>query len=79
MRKLFLLGISVLIVAVIFLILLNNEYAQIIKTEEYLKIACSKPGTSCPILDTSTLWFYGIISLVLVLLGSGVLAFSRKN
>lgn len=77
MKRLSTIGISILIVGGIFLILMGIDYAQLLKSEEYLKIHCRNPATNCPVLDYQVLSSYAIIDLILVSIGSTILVSSK--
>jgi len=78
-KKLSIIGISILAAGGLFLIMMGIEYAESVRVEEYLKIQCSKPGTNCPLLDPYGLLPVGIVGLVLVLLGTYILVVSKPS
>ena len=78
-KKVSIIGISILAAGGLFLIMMGLEYAESVRVEEYLKIRCSKPGTNCPLLDPYGLLPVGIVGLVLVLLGTYILVVSKPS
>ena len=80
-KKVSIIGISILAAGGLFLIMMGIEYAESVRVEEYLKIQCSRPGigNSCPLLDPYGLLPVGSVGLVLVLLGTYILAASKTS
>lgn len=74
MNKYKIIGIAILSAGVFFLMLTGFSFIQTIDHKTYMETECSKPGTSCPDVDPWFLVPYGIPTLMLLLLGSYLLA-----
>ena len=79
MKKLSIIGISILAVGCFFLVLMGSALVEYLGHEEYMEKTCSKLGTNCPPIDPWYLLPYGIPGLVLVLLGTFILAVSKTR
>lgn len=79
MKKLRIVGISILTVGCFFLILTGIEVIESHETMERLVKACSNPGSSCPVVDSWPSSPFGIIGLILFPLGVYVFTTSQTR
>jgi len=76
MRKVAIIGISVLGIGIFFSILTVFDYVEHLKTKAYLETVCNNPGTNCPLEDPWSLLPHGIPALSSLVIGSLILSLS---
>ena len=79
MRKLAIIGVSVLGIGIFFSILTGFDYAEHLKTKAYLETVCNNPGTNCPLEDSWSLLPPGLPALSSLIIGSLILSLSMNK